>query len=164
MDKSAGQRARARAAECSSAPSLGITGTTSPVQAGLVVVHGQACTCSLCALPEHWCDYCERYGHGTAACPITDHDTYDRTYGQCPWTDAEECAMAAEREVAGTDAAPTVCGEHADRRDVERETWNAALARGDADEIAALQDAMLRAIHTRIMDDDPNYGAAGWTR
>lgn len=28
-----------------------------------------------------WCDYCERSDHDTSACPITDHDHYDRTYG-----------------------------------------------------------------------------------
>lgn len=63
--------------------------------------------------PSLWCDYCERSDQGTDECTITDHEHYDETYGGCPWTSADECAMAAEREVAGTDAAPTVCGEHA---------------------------------------------------
>jgi hypothetical protein len=30
----------------------------------------------------------------------------------CPWTDAEECASAAEREVAGTDGVAAHCPDH----------------------------------------------------
>lgn len=44
----------------------------------------------------------------------------------------------------------------------ERQEWNAAVAAGDQDAIERLQDAHLRAIHTRIMDDDPRYAQAGW--
>lgn len=47
-------------------------------------------------------------------------------------------------------------------RDAERERWNAALATGDDDTIHRVQDETLRAIHTRIMDDDPGYSEAGW--
>ena len=35
---------------------------------------------------------------------------YDQT---CPWTTADECAMAAERAVAGTDAVLAICVDHA---------------------------------------------------
>lgn len=57
-----------------------------------------------------WCDYCESEAHQTAACPFPDHDAYDAAV--CPWTDAEECAMAAERSVAGTDGVIPGCEVH----------------------------------------------------
>lgn len=47
--------------------------------------------------------------------------------------------------------------------EAQRQAWNAAVARGDADEIEAMRDALLVGIHTRIMNDDPNYTRGGWT-
>lgn len=47
--------------------------------------------------------------------------------------------------------------------EAERQAWNAAVARGDTDEIEAMRDALLVGIHTRIMNDDGNYERAGWT-
>jgi hypothetical protein len=44
----------------------------------------------------------------------------------------------------------------------QRTAWNAALEMGDSAEIARLQREILRGIHERIMNDDPNYSAAGW--
>ncbi len=44
----------------------------------------------------------------------------------------------------------------------QRQAWNACLARGSKTEIAAMQDQLLVEIHTRIMNDDPNYEKAGW--
>lgn len=45
----------------------------------------------------------------------------------------------------------------------QRQAWNAAVARGDADEIEAMKDTLLVDVHTRIMNDDGNYAVAGWT-
>lgn len=47
--------------------------------------------------------------------------------------------------------------------EAQRQAWNAALARGDAEEIEAMRDALLVDIHTRIMNDDGNYTRGGWT-
>ena len=44
----------------------------------------------------------------------------------------------------------------------QRQAWNAAVARGDVAEIAALRREILRDVHAQIMDDDANYRAAGW--
>jgi hypothetical protein len=46
--------------------------------------------------------------------------------------------------------------------EADRQAWNAAIATGDPAIIEPLQDRLLRAIHTRIMDDDPAYTQAGW--
>lgn len=48
------------------------------------------------------------------------------------------------------------------QRDTEREAWNTALASGDAERIEAERARALTAIHTRIMNEDPGYQAAGW--
>ena len=47
--------------------------------------------------------------------------------------------------------------------EAQRQAWNAAVERGDADEIEAMKDGLLVQIHTRIMNDDGNYTRAGWT-
>lgn len=44
----------------------------------------------------------------------------------------------------------------------ERQEWNAAVAAGDEGTIERLRDEHLVRIHTRIMNDDPRYAAAGW--
>ncbi len=44
----------------------------------------------------------------------------------------------------------------------ERLAWNDAVASGDVDRIAREQDTALRRVHERIMNEDPNYGRAGW--
>jgi hypothetical protein len=46
--------------------------------------------------------------------------------------------------------------------DAEREQWNAALERGDPDEIEDLRERFSTAIFTKIMNDDPNYAKAGY--
>ncbi len=40
---------------------------------------------------QGWCDYCERSGHVTDACTVTDQDEWDRRYGGAdgPLTDAD---------------------------------------------------------------------------
>lgn len=43
------------------------------------------------------------------------------------------------------------------------EAWNAALATGNPDTIAAARRAVLGSVARQTMDDDPNYAAAGWT-
>ena len=45
--------------------------------------------------------------------------------------------------------------------EAERLEWNAAVASGDP--VEPLKDRLLNAIHTRIMNDDPNYRKAGWS-
>jgi hypothetical protein len=52
---------------------------------------------------------------------------------------------------------------HDDERDAENEEWAAALATGDHDIIEQARDRLLIKVHTRIMNDDPNYVEAGWT-
>jgi len=49
------------------------------------------------------------------------------------------------------------------QRDAEMREWNRVLAEGTADEINEAQERLLIDIHTRIMNDDPNYEKAGWT-
>ncbi len=51
-----------------------------------------------------WCDYCEH----------SDHDKWDRIYGAtaCSWSSAEECAMVAERSVAGRSNVIPGCMAH----------------------------------------------------
>jgi len=49
-----------------------------------------------------------------------------------------------------------------DRRDAERARWNEALATGNRETIDRVADELLVEVHTRIMDDEPNYGEAGW--
>ena len=44
----------------------------------------------------------------------------------------------------------------------DRQEWNAAVAAGDGERIAELQDRHLLDISRRIMNDDPNYATAGW--
>jgi alpha-D-ribose 1-methylphosphonate 5-triphosphate synthase subunit PhnG len=44
----------------------------------------------------------------------------------------------------------------------QRQAWNACLAKGDEAEIERMKDQLLTEIHTRIMNEDPNYGIAGW--
>jgi hypothetical protein len=48
--------------------------------------------------------------------------------------------------------------------ETERDQWNAAVESGDRNLIAVLQERHLTAIHRRIMDDDPKYAKAGWSR
>jgi hypothetical protein len=48
-------------------------------------------------------------------------------------------------------------------RDREAAEWNEALASGDSARIEATRDRILINIHRAIMDDDPNYHAAGYT-
>lgn len=47
-------------------------------------------------------------------------------------------------------------------RDVETRVWNGALAAGDPDRIERVRDIILTNSARRIMDDDPNYAAAGY--
>lgn len=50
-----------------------------------------------------------------------------------------------------------------EQREVEMDEWHAALASGDEAWIDDAKNRILNGIHTRIMNDDPNYGTAGWT-
>lgn len=47
-------------------------------------------------------------------------------------------------------------------RDREVADWNAALASGDQARIDETRDRLLASVHTRIMNDDPQYAVAGW--
>lgn len=49
-------------------------------------------------------------------------------------------------------------------RDDERDAWNEALASGDQDRIDRTRDAVLDRVNRRIIDGDPNYVEAGWSR
>lgn len=46
--------------------------------------------------------------------------------------------------------------------EAERLAWNATVASGDPERIAAAQASALDSVHRRIMDDDHNYRQAGW--
>lgn len=45
----------------------------------------------------------------------------------------------------------------------QRQAWNAAVAAGDQQTMDAMRSEILDGIHTRIMDEDSAYAAAGWT-
>jgi hypothetical protein len=51
-----------------------------------------------------------------------------------------------------------------DPRDASALRWNQALASGDEDRIEDEKERQLVEIHTRIMNDDPNYIEAGWKK
>lgn len=52
---------------------------------------------------------------------------------------------------------------HDAERDAARIEWNAALASGDPARIDTAKDKLLAQIHTRFMNEDPNYRTAGWS-
>ena len=47
--------------------------------------------------------------------------------------------------------------------DEEIAHWNATVASGDTEAIAALQHELIDALHLKLMDEDANYATAGWT-
>lgn len=48
-------------------------------------------------------------------------------------------------------------------RDARRQRWNEALATGDTALIEQTRDELLLDGARALMNDDPNYAAAGWT-
>lgn len=48
------------------------------------------------------------------------------------------------------------------QRDIDAAEWNAALASGDAARISRTRTTVIDRIFTRVMDDNPEYVAAGW--
>ena len=54
-------------------------------------------------------------------------------------------------------------GPQIDKRDREALRWKQALESGDEEQIREVGDDLLRQVHERIMNDDPNYREAGWT-
>lgn len=48
--------------------------------------------------------------------------------------------------------------------DTEVQAWNATLATGTPEQIKHAQRELLALVHKRVMDDEPNYRAAGWSR
>lgn len=49
-----------------------------------------------------------------------------------------------------------------EKRDAEMREWNEALRSGNPEWIAEAREKILHGLHTRIMNDDPNYAKAGY--